>query len=127
MDHAVTPLKPARELETIEPAPCTATMEGRIDPVNHQPRRLLGKTSCEAFFSGKLSVANHDRRRRKEGSEITDTEGSRIIETIGDDGDMMRATAWRVFVKNWLRKNGVITATSGGRVLPDFSRIRTQH
>ena len=115
------------DLKTIESAYFANTLETRINRVNHQPRPCLqGRMACEAFSDGRKIAAEYHRRRRKEvHTEITDM-AARIIEASGDDGEMMRATAHRVSVTNWLRKNGIITVTSRGRVSPNYSRIQTQ-
>jgi hypothetical protein len=115
------------DLTTIDPDLFVMALESRIHRLNERPRPCLnGRPAIEAFFHGRQTVARYHRRQRGGvHTEITEM-AARIVVASGDDGSIMRATAWRVSVKNWLRRNGVITVTSGGRVLPDFSRIRYQ-
>jgi hypothetical protein len=127
LNQDIHPLVKGMNLKTVEVFEFANTLESRTERVNHQRRPCLkGLNACQAFFNGKSIAKEYHRRRRKEvHTEITDM-AARIIEASGDDGDIMRATAWRVSVKNWLRMNGMITVTSGGRVSPNYSRFQTQ-
>lgn len=111
-------------LVDVEPAALQPWAEIRAHDLNHRRRRILGvKTPCEAFFGGKSALRQYDRRRRKGVyDEIMET-ALRIDEHLDDAIDPTRTAAWRVSVENWLRRNGAIAVSSGGRVSPYFQRI----
>lgn len=107
----------------IEPSVLQPWAEIRAHDRNHRVRRILGRrTPCEVFFGGKSALRIYDRRRRKGVyDEIVET-ALRIAEKLDEDVDLTRTAAWRVSVENWLRRNGAISVSSGGRVSPDLQR-----
>lgn len=102
--------------------------EMKIHDLNHRRRGCLGgRTSCECFYSGKSAARQYDRRRRKEVFEKITEMAATILKPDEAHMPLTRTTAWRVSAETWLRKNGVITVSSYGKVLPDFSGIRSHN
>jgi hypothetical protein len=90
-----------------------------VNELNHQNRPCLdGSTPCLAFSVGPENMKQYDRSRRKEvHSEITEM-AARITEHLEDDGPRAARTAWRIAVETWLRRNGHVTVSVNGKVLP---------
>jgi len=86
--------------------------------LNHIPRRCLkGQTACCVYFGN--NRMNYPKDHRKSiynwildlAAEISIRAGKKTISPL----------AWRVAVKQWLVKNGLITIQRAGKVLPNFS------
>jgi hypothetical protein len=81
--------------------------------LNHRPRPCLnGKTSCQAYFTGKRTFSKWERRDAYNWimnlrSDILNSERVRP------------QAAWRIAVETWLKMKGLITITNG-KVLPSF-------
>ena len=97
--------------------------------LNHKQRRsLAGRTGCEVFSAGKPNAAAYDRRRRKETYEQIKALAIEIVQAMRGqrcpeiDAEPIEAakTVWRLAVETWLHRNGLITVSVDGKVLPHF-------
>lgn len=86
--------------------------------LNHICRRKLdGNTSCFRFFQ--KSNFKYSKRQRKEVFLWIYERATDIVEKAGKN--MSPAAAWRLACKMWLIKNGLLSISKNGEVLPYFS------
>lgn len=89
--------------------------------LNHWRRPCLGgKTACAALQDGREAMKVYTRPKRKEVIDWIRHEALAIIATDGVAGRRARDAAWRRAVETWLHRNGAITVSVDGQVLPSF-------
>jgi len=91
--------------------------------LNHRPRPCLeGRTSCEVLASGRAAMKVYTRPKRKEVIGWIKREALTILGAMGGRTTSVRAcdAAWRRAVESWLHRNGAITVSVNGKVLPCF-------
>jgi len=91
--------------------------------LNHRPRPCLaGRTSCAVLASGCEAMKAYTRPKRKEVIDWIKKEMLAILQTMGGSSAGVRAcdAAWRRAVETWLHRNGAITVSVKGRVLPCY-------
>jgi len=88
-----------------------------VHDLNHQPRRKLsGDTSCLRFFG--RPRFNYIKRKRK---EVFLWINERALDIVNEAADTITpAAAWRIACRIWLVKNGLLSISKPGNVLPHF-------
>lgn len=90
-----------------------------VHRLNHKPRECLqGRISCQVFALGREAVQAYTCQRRKEVYDQVQRMAADIVEQLPGDGPMAIQAAWRIAVETWLRRNGLITVSVNGKVLP---------
>lgn len=90
-------------------------VELAIHDLNHSFRRKLGgDTSCRRFFN--LPRFNYSKRKRKEVFLWISERASDIVEKAGKN--LTPDAAYRVACQIWLMKNGMLSISKHGKVLP---------
>jgi len=91
--------------------------------LNHRPRPCLqGRTSCAVLESGREAMKAYTRPKRKEVIDWIKKEMLAILQAMGGSSAGVRAcdAAWRRAVETWLHRNGAITVSVNGKVLPCY-------
>jgi transposase InsO family protein len=89
--------------------------------LNHRRRPCLdGATACAVLETGRQAMKSYTRPKRKEIIDWIRNEALDIIHKDGLSGADARDAAWRRAVESWLHRNGVITVSVDGKVLPCF-------
>ena len=91
--------------------------------LNHRPRPCLaGRTACALLESGREAMKAYTRPKRKEVIDWIKKEMLAILQAIGGSSAGVRAcdAAWRRAVETWLHRNGAITVSVNGNVLPCY-------
>jgi len=99
--------------------------------MNHHPRPCLdGRTACAVFEAGREAMKAYTRPKRKEVIDWIRREALDILRRNGLSGADLSAVAlakadaqdaaWRRAVESWLHRNGAITVSVDGQVLPSF-------
>jgi hypothetical protein len=119
IEHAQDELKDGLRLK-LRPISCCPSEHveayaGLVEhDLNHKPRPCLkGKNACQVFFSNRRGFSKKERRDTFDW--IADLQND-----ILSCSDVQPDAAWRIASEIWLRKNGFITVTVNGKVLPDF-------
>jgi len=89
--------------------------------LNHRHRPCLGgRTPCAVLETGREAMKAYTRPKRKEVIDWIKEEALAIIQAMGGDsaGADARDAAWRRAVESWLHRNGAITVSVDGQVLP---------
>ena len=95
------------------------TADFTLEKLNLWPRPCLrGKTADQVFESrfGAMSVYTSDRRKEVR-EEITLT-AMHIKANMDSEDRQSEQAAWRLAVETWLRRNGLITVSGGGKCYP---------
>ena len=86
---------------------------------NHLPRPCLGgQSACGVYEAGRAAMRAYTRPKRKQIIDWIAQEYVAIRESMEDRGSKAEDAAWRLAVETWLHRNGLITVTVGGEVLP---------
>jgi hypothetical protein len=90
--------------------------------LNHRRRPCLkGATACRVFEVGKQQRRfYYDRRQRREVFEEIRAMASLALAETGLTGERAASAAWRLSVETWMRREGLIAVSVGGKVLPYF-------
>ena len=90
--------------------------------LNHRPQPCLGgRTPCAVLGEGKGAMRAFTRPKRKEIIGWIKRETVAILAGMqGSVTAKARDAAWRQAVETWLHRNGFITVTVNGKVLPPF-------
>ena len=89
--------------------------------LNHRLRPCLGeRTACAALETGREAMKTYTRPKRKEIIGCIKNEALDIIQRDGLAGADARDVAWRRAVESWLHRNGLISVSVNGKVLPCF-------
>ena len=91
--------------------------------LNHHPKPCLqGQTPCGVLAAGRPAMAAYTRPKRKEIIDWIKDETLARIQLMGGSLASVRAcdAAWRRAVETWLHRNGAITVSVDGQVLPSF-------
>ncbi len=94
-----------------------------VQELNHRPRPCLqGRTSCAVLESGREAMKAYTRPKRKEVIDWIKKEMLAILQVMGGSSAGVRAcdAAWRRAVETWLHRNGAITVSVKGKVLPCY-------
>jgi len=89
--------------------------------LNHRRRPCLaGRTPCAVLETGHEAMKAYTRPKRKEVIDWIKEEALATIQALGGDsgGAGARDAAWRRAVESWLHRNGAITVSVDGQVLP---------
>ena len=90
-----------------------------VHDLNHKQRDCLqGKIPCEMFTLGRSALKQYTLQKRKEIHAQLQEMAADIMAKLEDDRADAAQTAWRIAVETWLRRNGLITVTQNGKVLP---------
>ena len=99
--------------------------------LNHRPRPCLdGRTACAVLEAGREAMKAYTRPKRKEVFDWITSQALDILHNKGSSGANLSAiasakadaqdAAWRRAVESWLHRNGAITVSMDGQVLPSF-------
>lgn len=91
--------------------------------LNHHPKPCLdGQTPCAVLETGREAMRGYTRQRRKEVIDWIKNQALVILGAMGGSVTSIRAqgTAWRRAVETWLHRNGAITVSVEGKVLPSY-------
>lgn len=89
-----------------------------VHDLNHLSRRKLGgSTSCNRFFNGPR--IRYSKRKRQEVMLWISEHAFAIVEKAG--GNMTPDAAYRIACQIWLVKNGLLTISKHGGVLPHLA------
>ena len=92
--------------------------------LNHKRYRSIGqKTPCQVFCNRNLK--KYDKRKRREIYALINNTNDRIISTMSDSRRCTFDAAWRKSVSFWMEKEGIITVSRKGKVLPYFFRKKS--
>jgi len=87
--------------------------------LNHRRWPCLGgRMLCAVLETGREAMKAYTRPKRKEVIDWIRNEALAIIHTMGSTGADAQDAAWRRAVESWLHRNGVITVSEDGQVLP---------
>ncbi|MFC1462848.1 hypothetical protein ACFLQU_04500, partial [Verrucomicrobiota bacterium] len=90
-----------------------------VHRLNHKSRECLGgKISCQVFALGREPLQAYTCRRRKEVYDQVQRMAADIVEQLPGNGPTAIQAACRIAVETWLRRNGLITVSVNGKVLP---------
>jgi len=123
VEHGIGEVKSAvrERLADRQPVPrqhLAAYGEAAVNDVNHKERRQLQQqTSCQAFGNRRKRVTFTRRKRKEIHREIIAVMAAEL-ENTNDHTDADRAAAWRVAVEAVLQRRGLISVSTGQRVLP---------
>lgn len=90
---------------------------------NHHPKPCLnGQTPCAVLETGREAMKQYNRQKRKEVIDWIKNEALVILGGMGCSLASVRAqdAAWRRAVETWLHRNGAITVSVNGQVLPSY-------
>ncbi len=91
--------------------------------LNHHPKPCLqGRTPCAVLQQASRAMRVYTRPKRKEVIDWIKQEALAILQAMGGSLAGVRAqdAAWRRAVESWLHRNGAITVSVDGRVLPCY-------
>lgn len=90
--------------------------------LDHRRRPCLsGATACANFEVGKRKGRHYDdRRERREVFEEIQAMAALALAETGLTDQRAAGAAWRLAVETWLRREGLITVSVSGKVLPLF-------
>jgi hypothetical protein len=112
MEKSLGDFKRALSTRLITPAEdrlLVAAVESTTHDLNHRPRRCLGgKTACEVYHDPALRL-RLDRKLRTGILRLLARQFCRNVQLMAAEDHHARATAWRVTVEAWLRRQGLIT------------------
>ena len=121
MEYGQRELKGILELRDSLADQALANYTASAHDLNHRRRPCLdGRTSCAVFGEGREAMKAYTRPKRKEVIDWIRNEALDIIQRDGLAGADARDAAWRRAVESWLHRNGVITVSVDGKVLPYF-------
>ena len=121
MEYGQRELKGILELRDSLADQALANYTASAHDLNHRRRPCLdGRTSCAVFGEGREAMKAYTRPKRKEVIDWIRNEALDIIQRDGLAGADARDVAWRRAVESWLHRNGVITVSVDGKVLPYF-------
>jgi hypothetical protein len=107
------------DLVTLQMAAAYALAKG-----NRSPRRCLrGKVADDVFETGQGLMKTYTPDKRREVRDEIMTQAMKIMAHMDKDGPRAEQAAWRIAVETWLRRNGLITVSVGGRVLPHSASL----
>jgi len=91
--------------------------------LNQKPRpKLGGASSCANFEVGRQDKRYYyDRRQREEVFTEMKAMAKSALAEARLTGQRAADAAWRLAVETWLRREGLITVSVGGKVLPYFA------
>lgn len=91
--------------------------------LNQRPRPCLQGASARHYFEvGKRDrKCYYDRNQRREVFEEIRAMASLAMAETGLTGQRAAGAAWRLAVETWLRREGLITVSVGGKVLPYYA------
>jgi len=130
MESSQTDLKAAIRDRLSPYDTCTLTeldscAEAASHDLNHRSKRSLkGRTPCQAFLESMTRLKKYTKRKRREIYELILEHTDRIFNRMRDNTTKAFQSAYRIAVETWLRKNGFIFVTIGGKVLPHFPGIQ---
>lgn len=91
--------------------------------INHHPKPCLnGQTPCAVLETGREAMRQYTRQKRKEVIDWIKNEALVILGAMGGSSASVRAqgAAWRRAAETWLHRNGAITVSVNGQVLPSY-------
>jgi hypothetical protein len=92
-----------------------------VNDLNHRRRPCMnGRNSCEVFSLGLEAIKAYNRRKRKEIYQQIMQINARILAELDHRGPRAADAARRIAVETWLRRNGHISVSINGKVLPHF-------
>lgn len=90
--------------------------------LNQRPRPCLkGVSARHCFEVGKRDLRYYDRNQRREVFEEIRAMASLAMAETGLTGQRVASAAWRLAVETWLRREGHITVSVNGKVLPYYA------
>jgi len=91
---------------------------------NRRPRPCLnGQTSDIIFEARHMAMKAYTLQKRREVRDQIEELAMRIM-AHGNEGDRLtKQGAWRIAVEIWLRREGLITISVGGKVLPYYDPL----
>jgi transposase InsO family protein len=116
MEKGIRDLKSAliqrEQLVQTSTADFSLSVEATVHALNHSPRRCLrGRTAC-AVFHDQAQHLRWTRRQRQTIFRLLLQDFGATIGSMANDGNHHRpATAWRITVESWLRRQGLISVS----------------
>jgi transposase InsO family protein len=121
IEHAQGEMKEELKAHHLRAAHALVNYTAATHRLNHRRRPCLGgRTACAVLEAGREAVKAYTRPKRKEVIDWIRCEALAIIQREGSAGADARDAAWRRAVETWLHRNGVITVSVDGEVLPCF-------
>ena len=93
--------------------------------LNHVRRPVLGhRTACQTLESGRATLRQFNRRKRKETFEEIKSLAVDIAANLGQHIDMGAEVAFRYAAESWMQSNNIIRVRRNGQVLPSSYRFQ---
>lgn len=123
IEYAQREIKELLEVRYPGAAHILACNTSAAQELNHHPKPCLqGRTPCAVLETGREVMKRYNRQKRKEVIDWIKNEVLAIIGSMGGSLASVRAqdAAWRRAVETWLHRNGAITVSVNGQVLPCY-------
>ena len=123
IEYAQREMKELLEVRYPEAQHLLACCSAASSEANHHPKPCLdGRTPCAVLETGRDVMKAYNRQKRKEVIDWIKNEMLAIIGSMGGSLASVRAqdAAWRRAVETWLYRNGAITVSVNGQVLPSY-------
>lgn len=123
IEYAQREMKELLEVRYPQADRVLACSSAAAQELNHHPKPCLnGQTPCAVLETGRKTMQGYTRQRRKEVIDWIKNEALAIIRGMGGPLASLRArdAAWRRAVETWLHRNGAITVSVHGQVLPSY-------
>jgi hypothetical protein len=121
IEHAQGEMKEELKAHHLRAAHALVNYTAAAHRLNHRRRPCLGgRTACAVLEAGREAMKAYTRPKRKEVIDWIGCEALAIIQREGSAGADACDAAWRRAVETWLHRNGVITVSVDGEVLPCF-------
>jgi transposase InsO family protein len=89
--------------------------------LNHRARPCLKRqTACAVWHAGKSAMTHYNVEQRMEIIGWINRQAMLILASMERVNEKAQAAAWRRAVETWLHRNGLITVSVGGQVLPSY-------
>ena len=119
IEHAQREIKELLEVRYHGAEHALACHSAAAQELNHRRRPCLaGRTPCAVLETGREAMKAYTRPKRKEIIEWIKNEAMAIIQNMEAVNIRTQDAAWRRAIESWLHRNGAITVSVDGQVLP---------